>query len=299
MRLEVVFHRGAEQRVVVRDAAAEGDVARVVGEQDGAQQHAQVAAQFVEEGQGLGVAGAGRFRGRAAVPAGCVEEMTAAVVLDHGIAVNQAAELAGAAVGAVQQAAFHHDTHPDSRSQGHGDEQFRLLRGGIESVDAERVTVRIVVHRHGHVEPVFQISLERNLFPGRNVLRVVDDALVDIDHGRNADTYFISIARDDAVDQSAEVVERLLQGGVLREGRCRERVLDDPILHQSETQIGPSNVYSERHCNEFLQIYEQNGKALVKFAYFKEQFADTFSFLKKNVHLCIKPKPHVTTSDNF
>ena len=163
-------------------------------------------------------------------------------VLQDAVLEGQAAQLAGAAVGPAEELAVDDDAHAHAGAQGDDHEGFGLGVGGIGAIDAHREAVRVVVHVHGNVEPFLQILLERDLRPGRDVLGIVDNPLLDVHHRGDADSDLLRSDAEDLLDLGGEVVQRLAEGHVRTERRGVD-LLDDPsVFDKAEAQVGASDI---------------------------------------------------------
>ena len=216
----------------------------VVGIHHRAQERAHVLAELVEQEEGVGVPFLRLVGQVAAVPPRAGEELLAAVVLQDAVLEGQAAQLAGAAVGPAEKLAFIDDAHPHAGAQGDDHEGLGLRVGGIGAVDAHREAVRIVVHGHGYAETLLQVLLEGNLRPGRDVLGVVDDALLDVHHRGDAQADLLRAGAENLLDLGGQVLQGLFQRH-FRTERRRVDLLDDPsVVDETEAQVGASDVNS-------------------------------------------------------
>ena len=203
----------------MRDAAAEGDVAGIIRIQDVADELAEVHAELLEEGEGRGVAVPGGNGRRLAVPSPPLEELLAAVILDHGAPVGQAAKLSGTAVGAAEESPAIHDAESGTRAEGDADQYFRLGVFGVGPVRRHREAVGVVADGDRHSETLLQVILERNDFPGRDVSGIIHHSGMGVHQRRDSDSNFGGVRGDDTADLFREILEGLLHGIFLLEGR--------------------------------------------------------------------------------
>ena len=180
--------------------------------------------------------------------------MPAAIIFQHGIPVRKRPDFTCAAIGATKQTALLHDAHSDAGAQGDSHQQFRPVGFGILRIDAQCIAIGVVVDRHGNLEAFFQECLERHFLPRRDVLRVVDDAFLEIHDGRDADADLAGLGSDDPADVCGKCFEGLLQARLRRKRGGRESVLDGSILYESQAYIGAAYVDTECHLFNFLQI---------------------------------------------
>jgi len=86
-----------------------------------------------------------------------------------------------------------------------------------------------------------------DLFPGRDVQRVIDDAAMDVHHRRDADADALHLRTDDPADLGRQIIQCLLQGGPGRKGGDRKTLHDLPCFDQAETKVCAADINAERH----------------------------------------------------
>ena len=150
-------------------------------------------------------------------------------------------------------------------------------------INAQRITVCIVVYRDGNMETVFQIGFERHFFPARNVLGIIDHTFLDVYDGRDADADFEGFRSNDAADVARQGFERLLHRSLRGEGRGGKCLPDGTFLYDSQADICPSDVYSECHWFDFSTKLDCSSGRFGKNCVFKGTICANLFFFKKIV----------------
>ena len=201
-------------------------------------------AELVEQEEGVGIPLFGLRRCITAVPACAREELLAAVVFQDAVLVGQAAQFAGAAVGPAEQLPVQDDAHPHAGAQGDDHEGLGLRIGRVGAVNAHREAVRVVVHGHGDAEALLQPLLQRNDRPGRDVLRVIHDSLLDVHDRRDADADLFRSGAENLLDLGGEVVQGLIERHFRAERRGVDLLDDLSVFDEAEAQVGAPDINS-------------------------------------------------------
>ena len=83
-----------------------------------------------------------------------------------------------------------YDTDTHTGSEGHSHEGLRPCILRIKAVCSHCIAVCVIVDIHRYAETSFKVLLEMDFLPGRNVGRIIDDALVHINYRWNTDADF-------------------------------------------------------------------------------------------------------------